>query len=281
MRVFLLVFALTAVLIAQSPFWRQWGDGQAEVSSYDLVMPRDGEPRRGLAISIFVTGTLAKIPVMKLNLMRDVQTGISDYHDQLSSFVSLEPANGRPAGTVTKVSYSHQDWAGTSFQLALFDQSKVRITRHGSEGDQTAELPHLPNSLVDDAVYFWVRGYAEPRLKPGEQRSVQYLTSSEPGKGSLEWRQALVKRSPVVMRINVDGQPVEAEKVTVQTIDGVKKEFTVELGGQRRILAWEFTTGEKGQLLKSARLKYWEMNKKGMETMLRQLGLVPRPPRTT
>lgn len=281
MRAFLLVFALAALLLAQSPFWKQWGDGQAELSSYDLVVPRDGEPRRGVAITIFVTGTFSKIPVMKLNLMRDVQTGMSNYHDQLTSFIALEPANGRPAGTVAKVSYSRQDWGGNSFQMALFEQSKVRVTRHNSDGDQTSELPHLPNSLADDATFPWARGYAEPRIKPGEQRSVQYLTSSEPGQGSLEWRQALIKRSPVVMRINVDGQPVEAEKVTVQTIDGIKKEFTVELGGQRRILSWEFTTGEKGQLLKSARLKYWEMNKKGMETTLRQLGLVPRPPRTT
>ncbi|MBY0372785.1 MAG: hypothetical protein K2Q23_02255 [Bryobacteraceae bacterium] len=300
MRVLLLLFACLAILFGQSGFWQQWGDGQAEVSGYDLIVPRYGEPRRGTAVTIFVTEPFSNslrvkaddgrhpaqdvFPVLKLNLIKDFQTGVYDYHDMLSSFVALAPVNGRPAGTITKASFSRQEWCGHTFQMALFDSSKVRVTRHSyfdGEADQAQQLPHLPNSLADDAVFFWARGYSEPALKPGEQRSVQYLTSSEHGRGSLEWKQALLKRSPVAMRIQHDGQTVEAEKVTVQIIDGVKKEFTVERGGQRRILAWEFSNGEKATLLKSARLKYWEMNKKGMEGALRQLGLVGRPPRTT
>lgn len=300
MRVFLLLFACLAAVLAQSGFWQQWGDGQAEVAGYDLTIPRYDEPRRGVAITIFVTEPFSNslrvkadpgkhpasdvFPVLKLNLIKDFQTGVYDYHDMLSSFLALAPVNGRPAGTLTKAAYSRQEWCGHTFQMALFDQSKVRVTRHSyfdGEADQRAELPHLPNSLADDAVMFWARGYAEPRINPGEQRSVQYLTSSEHGQGSLEWKQALIKRSPVAMKINLEGQAVDAEKVTVQIIDGVKKEFTVERGGQRRILGWEFSNGEKATLLKSARLKYWEMQKRGMEGALRQLGLVGRPPRTT
>src|SRR5690349_24451557 len=35
-------------------FWKQWGDGQAELSGYDLTFPRYGHLRRGVAATIFV-----------------------------------------------------------------------------------------------------------------------------------------------------------------------------------------------------------------------------------
>ena len=85
-----------------SQFWEQWGDGQAELNGYELVQPRYGEERRGVAVLVFVTETFTdadrvksdgghddEYPVMKLNDMRDFQTGIYDYHAMTSSFVSL------------------------------------------------------------------------------------------------------------------------------------------------------------------------------------------------
>ncbi|HNF59796.1 MAG TPA: hypothetical protein PLN89_09495, partial [Elusimicrobiota bacterium] len=45
------------VLAADAPygdaFWKHWGDGQAEVAGYDLVFPRYGHPRRGVAVAVF------------------------------------------------------------------------------------------------------------------------------------------------------------------------------------------------------------------------------------
>jgi len=94
-------------------FWKQWGDGQAELSGYDLTFPRYGQLRRGVAVTIFVTETFSntlrvkadpgkhppsdEFPVMKLNLIEDYQTGVYDYNDMTSSFVALAPVNGRPA----------------------------------------------------------------------------------------------------------------------------------------------------------------------------------------
>jgi len=36
-------------------FWKHWGDGRAEVASYDLTYPRYGELRSGTAVTVFVT----------------------------------------------------------------------------------------------------------------------------------------------------------------------------------------------------------------------------------
>jgi hypothetical protein len=105
-------------------FWRTWGDGRAELAGYDLTYPRYGKPRNGVAVTIFVTETFSnsarvkadpgkhppsdEFPVMKLNLIKDYQTGIYDYNDMLSSFVGLAPVNGLPPGSLTKASFSSQ-----------------------------------------------------------------------------------------------------------------------------------------------------------------------------
>ena len=35
-------------------FWKTWGDGQAELTSYELIYPRYGAPRKGTAVAITV-----------------------------------------------------------------------------------------------------------------------------------------------------------------------------------------------------------------------------------
>lgn len=280
-------------------FWKQWGDGQAEVAAYDLVIPRDNELRRGVAVSIFMTENFSNTrrvkadasknsaselgPVMKLNLMKDFRTGIYDYHDMLSAFGALAPTNGRPAGVLTKVVYSRQEWRGSTFNMALLDKSRVKITSHNyavGESDQQRELAMQPNAMTEDGLWFWVRGWAQPVLGPGDVKALPYLTSAEPGKDLLQWTNVQLKRAPLTKKITVDGQTLDADLYTAQVMNGVRKDFYVERGGQRRILRWDFSTGERGQLIKSARLKYWELNGKGGEAALKQLGLLPRPPRT-
>src|SRR5258705_1517015 len=100
-------------------FWSVWGDGQAELAGYDLTIPRYNQPRRGVAVTIFVTETFSntarvkadpgrhpasdEFPVMKLNLVKDYQTGGYDYNEMTSSFVALQPVNGRAAGSPSKI----------------------------------------------------------------------------------------------------------------------------------------------------------------------------------
>src|SRR5258706_14867771 len=74
--------------VFEGSFWDHWGDGRAELSGYDLVFPRYGEERRGMAVAIFVTETFSnslrvkadpgkhpaadEIPVLKVHLGQDV-----------------------------------------------------------------------------------------------------------------------------------------------------------------------------------------------------------------
>jgi hypothetical protein len=280
-------------------FWQVWGDGQAELAAYDLTMPRYGEMKRGTAVSIMVSEPFSSsarvkadpgkhpasdvFPVMKLNLVKDFQTGVYDYNDMLSAFLALKAVNGRAPGTLTKAVYSRQEWCGSTFNLALFDANKSRATMHSyfdGEGDQQKEIRNDLRGVPDDQLIFWARGMAEPWVNPGEIVALPYLTSAEHSKETLVWRQAQFKRSKVLRKIQVGQEQIDAEVFTVQIVDGGKKEYTVEKHGARRLLRWEFTTGEKGSLIKSARMKYWDLKQKGGEEALKQLGLLTRPPRT-
>ena len=284
-------------------FWKQWGDGQAELSGYDLTFPRYGQPRHGVAVTIFVTETFSnalrvkadpgkhppsdQFPVMKLNLVEDFQTGIYDYNLMTSTFVALAPVNGRPAGAPAKISFSSQEWCGNAYQQLLFDNSGIRAASHSyfdGEADQQKVLAYPADGISEDELLLWARGQAGPRLEPGEHRTVPMLTSLESSRllhQPLGWKQAELSRSARPQKISVPAGKFTVNAFTASVSGGVARTIYVEAAAPHRVIRWEASNGERAELLGSARLKYWEMNHEGFETALKKLGLSPRPPRTT
>ncbi len=86
-------------------FWKHWGDGKAELNGYSLEQPRYGAVRSGTAILVYVTEDFSDslrvkadpgkhpasdvYPVLKLNAVRDFQTGIYDYNVMTSTFLRV------------------------------------------------------------------------------------------------------------------------------------------------------------------------------------------------
>jgi hypothetical protein len=62
--------------------------------------------------------------------------------------------------------------------------------------------------------------------------------------------------------------------------DKQTRTFYVEQAAPHRIVMWESSTGEHAELLKSDRMKYWQMNGEGYERALSRIGLARRAPRT-
>ena len=95
-------------------FWAHWGDGKAELNGYALKQPRYGAVRTGTAVLIFVTEDFSDslrvkadpgkhpasdvYPVLKLNAVRDFQTGIYDYNVMTSTFLRVAPGLARRQG---------------------------------------------------------------------------------------------------------------------------------------------------------------------------------------
>lgn len=257
----------------EAGFWRQWGDGQAEIASYDLTIPRYAKPRSGTAVAIFVTEPFSTtrrvkadrpgadvVPVIKLNLVKDYQTGIYDYNEMTSAFVSLKTFEP------LKVSFSRQEWCGHIFRQLLFDPVRLRADYHSyfdSEGDEQKQMPKPENTLSEDTLLLWARGMVSPRLKDGESAAVSLFTSLG---GKPAYVPATAER--------------KGDRRTVTVGAAYKVTITVEPAGEGRVLGWEVSNGEKATLIKSARMKYWQLNSPEGVSELTRLGLKVRPPRT-
>ena len=299
---FVLASALSAAGLFTSDFWKIWGDGHAEIASYDLIEPHYGKPRQGVAIAIWVSETFSnsarvkadpgkhpktdEFGVMKLNLVKDFQTGVYDYNDMTSVFVATQPINGRGPGYATKIAFSSQEWCGNVFHQVLFDAAKLRSMRHSyfdGEADANVELPYPANAVSEDALPFWARGMAEPVLAAGESKSVDLLTSLQWVRDkhvNTSWGKAELARGKALVTVTVPAGKFTADVFTA-TLSYVTRTYYVESAGARRILKWESSTGEKAELLATERLKYWEMNGPGGEEALKKLKLAARPKRTT
>ncbi len=297
-----LTTALSAAGLFTTDFWKIWGDGQAEIASYDLIEPHYGKPRQGVAVAIWVSETFSnsarvkadpgkhpktdEFGVMKLNLVKDFQTGIYDYNDMTSVFVATQPINGRGPGYTTKVAFSSQEWCGNVFHQVLFDATKLRSMRHSyfdGEADANVDLPYPANAISEDALPFWARGMAEPALAAGETKSVDVLTSLQWVRDkhvNASWAKADLARSTAPVSVTVPAGKFTADVYTA-TLAHVKRTYYVESTAARRILKWESSTGEKAELLATERLKYWQMNGPGGEETLKKLKLAGRPRRTT
>lgn len=291
------LFALSLGATEPYPgFWKQWGDGQAEMAGYDLTMPRYGQPRAGTAVTIFVTEPFSKslrvkadpgkhpasdeTPVMKLNLVRDFPTGVYDYNEMLSAFVEV------PTGLPLKISFSRQEWCGHIYQQVLFDPSRIRVTSHSyfdGEADQQLEMPLARDAMAEDALLLIARGFAKPALAPGESKLVRMMTALGTLKGKegpVQFVGVKLSRSARPVKVTVPAGTFEADLWTIDMGMAYKREVWVERGGEGRILKWQASSGEKAELIRSARMKYWELNSPAGVAELSKLGLKPRPART-
>jgi len=294
--------ALESGPVYDDAFWAHWGDGRGELSAYDLVTPRYGAPRRGIAVAIFVTETFSnedrvkadrgrhskrdEFPVMKLNLIEDFATGIYDYHLLTSAFVSLAPVNSRAAGAPTKLSFSAQEWCGHTYAQMLFDHRYVRYTGHSyfdGEADSSSAFLVPANAQAEDALMSWARGFAAPVVAAGDSAEVPVTGSLRVARHThqpLAIAPARFRRSASPERVTVPAGTFEADVAGVTLADGRAWTFWVERAAPNRIVRWSCSDGEHAELLGSDRLVYWEMNAPGGEAALAKLGLTPRPPRT-
>jgi hypothetical protein len=282
-------------------FWDTWADGFAEVSTYDLVMPRYGEARNGESILIFVSETFSErqrvkadpgknpksdeFPVMKINWQKNFQTGVYDYSEMLSAFLGLGTSGGRPPGALTKLSFSRQEWCGHMFAQALFDAKGVRVSGTSyfdGDADLAQALEWKTDGISEDALAFWARQMSGPLLKPGESKAVPFLTglrSARDAHQQLAWTRINLTRAATLTRIEVPAGEFEVETWAAQLPNGKSYLFQVEKEAPHRILRWQFTSGETGELVATERMKYWQMNQPDGVEALRTLGLEPRAPR--
>jgi hypothetical protein len=290
--------ALASSTVASADeFWKFWGDGKAELDGYALVEPRYGQPRDGTAVLIFVTEDFSDAlrvkadpgkhdksdvaPVMKLNLVRDFQTGIYDYNTMTSTFLRTEP-DGGSFFTLAKTSFSSQDWCGHVYMQWLPRGTRLVGTSHSyfdGEADAAPELEWPAGGVVEDALPVLVRGLRGDWLAPGASKKVPFLRSQLRTRllhVPAKWGEATISRAPASTEIKSALGTLRAFVYTVAESGGDTITFTVEEAAPHRLLAWKSSSGESARILGSARLPYWAMHDNGGEKALKLLGLPPQ-----
>ena len=281
--------ALTA---AQSQaFWSHWGDGRAELSGYRLQQPRYGSSRPGTAVLIYVTEDFSDslrvkadpgkhpasdvYPVLKLNAVRDFQTGIYDYNVMTSTFARVAP--GWP---VAKVSFSSQEWCGHVWHQLLPRGGSVGGVSHSyfdGEADRTEKLAMPEDGVMEDALPILVRGWTGEYLPRGGSRTVPFLPSllrARLAHKPLTWGRATIGVAAAPSSVAVPAGRFDVIDWTVAPADGGPvTTYQVEVAPPHRIVRWSADDGEQAEMLGSERHAYWTMNGPGGEESLKTLGL--------
>jgi hypothetical protein len=282
-----------------SAFWAHWGDGKAEVSSYDLVQPRYGALSRGDAVLIFVTEDFSwservkadpgQHPdadirkVLKLNAVRNFDTGIYTYHVMTSVFSRVDPGDGMAMLSPIKLTFSAQEWCGMVYDQWVMAPGSVHLdggTYFDGDTRPPSTLP-LPDALVyGDAVPLLIRGLRGDWVAPGASVTVPYLPTALDLRFAHEAAapgRATVSRGASTPVDTVLGA-IPAEPWTIAVEGGATTTWTVETASPHRILGWRSDQGELATLRGSDRLPYWMMNHPDDLRARARVGLPIPPP---
>jgi hypothetical protein len=297
----LLALMLTAVsspaASAQPDFSAHWHDGRAEISGYRLTVQRYGQPRTGHAVLIYVTEPFSAskrvkvddpsrkpsdtVDVLKLNFVRDFQTGIYDYNTMTSVFSRSDDFSP------LKVSFTNGEWCGHVYEELLFDPRRVRQQLFSYfEGESSEDkLKRKPSGVTEDNLFIRLRSLRGPYLDPGETVQVPLLAGAFHRRLThrpLEWTEAEIERRPETESVQVPAGTFTADLYVVRTNDGREGRFWIEQVHPHRIIRWVWGPGpaaETGELTGTVRVKYWQLNGNGDERYLDELGLTGASPR--
>lgn len=174
-----------------------WFQGKAEISSFDLVQYRYGEPRNGEMVLVYVTEDFSEkkqvkldkperagkdaITVLKLNMTKTFITGIYPYSMMLSAFTPVF----KPEYSL-KVTATSQEWCGHTFtQLNRKGRQYTGrlFSYFETEGDSEFRVAAMPEEDLWNLIRFGPEQLplGELKLIPGlfEQRFSHILPAAQ------------------------------------------------------------------------------------------------------
>lgn len=264
-------------------FKAYWHSGKAEISSYNLVQSRYGEPREGKAVLIFVTEDFhrkdhvkvddpdvsanKKVNVMKMNFTRNFITGIYPYSMMLSVFV---PLNRIEFPSALKASMSVQEWCGQVYAQLNARGNHYTVTSHSYFEQEADQVFSLRKTLLEDELWSIIR--LDPgNLPTGEIDVIPGLFFSRLNHRALAVEKALASVT-------------ELDSLNRYTLRYPEKKRTLEIDFEKvfpyRIVRWTEQWMEHdearqttGELDKTLHTDYWTKNKNQYEYLRDSLNL--------
>ena len=261
-----------------------WYDG-AEISRFELKQERYGEARPGYAVFVFVTEpfrTTTQVKadtlepnttsILKLNAMREFNTGIYEYNTMTSIFAPID-TDAFPHAL--KLTTTIQDWCGHAFsQFNLEDEgyrSELR-SYFESHGDINETILGTDVWLEDE---LWTRIRIDPTELPvGKFKVIP---------GSLHLRFAHLRPEAAL----AEGVIEQNGKLTTYTVvySALGRSLSIDFDASfpHVIRGWTESGGRNGTKTiaklvdRIERSYYWSLNKPGDSKLRKQLGLLEDP----
>jgi hypothetical protein len=290
MRIILLFVLWPLSFAVAGDLGSYWNEGKAELNGYRLKVSRYGQPRDGRAVLIYVAEPFLEskrvkpndwranpadtFQALKLNIVRDFQTGLYDYNTMVSVFVRAE--NMAPV----KITFSSAEWCGHVYDELLFQPSSIQSQFFSYfEGETRKAVFELPaDGIAEDSLFLLLRGLREDFVRAGKARGFQLLPSlyvSRLSHQPLAWLNAAVTRAPALQSIEVPAGKFETVVYNLSVADGRTGTFHVEYGYPHRIVRWDLPPDISAELTGTIHVPYWQLNKNGDEKYLADLGLKP------
>ncbi len=270
-----------AAISPSSDFLKYWKSGLAELSSYNLTTERYGELRKGQGVLVFVYEEInadsrvkvetlklpneKQIPVLKLNSILKFTTGIYDYSIMTSVFAGLSGPGVTRILEPKKISFSSQEWCGHVFHQVIPRKNGLSSEIHSyfeAEADSQKIIPYPVGPIYyEDEMPILVRELDREFMPIGETRQINFV----PGLWQRRKRHVplafglgtltKIGKETILLR----SEKIESIKWTLET-KGMVTTYHIEVAKPHKLLAWENSVGEKGELIASIRNTYWEHN---------------------
>ena len=249
---------------------RLWNDGKAEISSYATVERRYGILRKGTATLIVVSEPFdprsllkvepgqkppAVLPVIKLNTIVEVRTGVYTYHQMASVFLRRSDAR------VVKLTVGSQEWCGvTAKRLEVRGHHKAQLladSYFGNEGNRDFSLNFDSRAVLGDALPLWLRTLALDKQGVRKLKVLDEQLSNRASKPT--WHEAEI-RVAGKRWLNVPAGRYRAVEVSV-TRASRRDVFWLDEHSPHLLVRWERSDGGRYDLRWSKRAAYWRMNR--------------------
>ena len=300
----MILLVVTVCLTTPSPlnaagpgdrFGPHWHDGHAELSGYRLTVTRYGQPRVGRAVAIYVTEPFSRsglvkadnpsrnpddtFDVMKLNLVRDFQTGVYDYNTMVSVFT-------RSSDFVpVKITFTSAEWCGHVYEELRWLAPNIthQLSSYFEGETTTGRLKTKPGGVTEDGLMVLLRGLRGEYLASGQAKIVPFLPGSfyrRLNHQPIGWTSAKIEHLAQPQRVEIPAGVFNVTVYVVTVEDGRQGRFEIELPYPHRVVRWSWgataaggaEASETGELTGSTRLKYWQLKNNGHESYLAQLG---------
>jgi hypothetical protein len=284
----MLILASAPAAASDKEFDSLWHDGNAELSGYRLKVSRYGQERDGTAVLVYVKEPFSEskhvkvddrdknpddtFDALKVNIIRDFQTGLYDYNTMVSVFARATDFS--PA----KVTFTSAEWCGHVYEELVFHSDRIKgfYSSYFENESGPRDIAAVDNAISEDNLFILLRGLRGDYLKPGQKKKVAMLPSVYWGRLShkpLDWVTAEIQREKKMKTIKVPAGRFETRVYAIKTSDGRKGKFYIEERYPHRIVRWEMLPDVSADLTGSERLAYWKLNQNGDERYLKKLGL--------